>query len=93
MIKVKRTDAPAQRLGGKDYPARFSCEYTWNGKVIATYYSLEDVVRLNTKYIEPDFKKSCFERAMNGQFPEAYQELFGMLGCDETTAMSEFMFI
>ena len=83
MITVKRLDN--ERLG------TYVCYYYHNGREIAYYDSKRDCLNLRTEFIEREWKKPVYDRAMNGRYKEAYEELFAMLNADQTSTMSEYM--
>lgn len=96
MITVKRYDYPEKVIHYKNgkvktIAAHHECYYYHNGIEVATYSSKDDVLYLKTKYIERDWNKSTYNRALNGQRKEVYSYLFSMLGVDETTRLSEYM--
>ena len=83
MITVKRYDN--KKTG------EYSCHYYYNGREIADYYSSQDTIYCNSRYIVHDWGKPVYDRALNGEYKEAYAELFAMLNADETSKMSEFL--
>ena len=100
MIDVVRRDVEAKelRIHGKTIrrPASYTCRYYYNApngerREIAMYRSVEDIVRVRTEYIYNDFSMSHYERALRGQFSDAYRYLFDMLNIDKDTRMSEYM--
>ena len=92
-VDVKRTNYPERvSRSGKVIPAEYSCSYRHDGKELAKYYSREDVLYLRTEYIGSDFEKSAYQRALGCEYAEAYKYLFGMLGVDETSNISEYMY-
>lgn len=94
MIQVNRKNYPERTdRNGKMIPAEYTCSYRYEGKEIAKYYSREDILYLRSDYILCDFSKSHFERATTGEYAEAYKYLFGMLGVDETSNMSEYTYM
>ena len=108
-VDVVRTDYPKKifrnKRTGKETirEAFYCCSYRYQGREIANYNSEEDIIRLNSEYIDSKvsnarmkerseyFKKPAYERALECDYKEAYKYLFAMLGIDETTKMSEFM--
>lgn len=73
-------------------PAYYVCRYYYGGKEIARYDSQENLLRLRTELIKNDFSLSCFERAIQGDYSNAYRQLFDLLNIDKESAMSEYMF-
>ena len=93
MIQVNRKNYPERvGRGGKIIPAEHACSYRYQGKEIAKYYSRDDILYLRSDYIVCDFSKTRFERATTGAYAEAYKYLFGMLGVDETSNLSEYTY-
>lgn len=97
MIQVKRIDHPewtGKNRFGKTVtrPASHECIYRYEGREIARYTSRNDCLMLRTDYIGCDFDKSIFERATSCEYADAYKYLFGMLGVDETSHMSEYTY-
>ena len=83
MIKVERYDN--KKTG------TYTCHYYYNGREIADYMSQYDTIYCNSRCIAKDYKKPIYERALNGEYKEAFAELFAMLNADKTSKMSEFM--
>lgn len=94
MITVKRVDYKAvyDRRGKEIKPDRYECRYYSAGKELAWYDSYEDVLYLNSRYIDRSHKKD-FDKAVNGKYAEEYKYLFAMLKVDGTSRMSEYMAI
>lgn len=92
-VNVERKNYP-ERVGknGLIIPAEYKCRYLHDGKEIAQYFSRRDVLYLRTDFIGGDFSKSAYERAITCKYAEAYQYLFAMLGVDETSTISEYMY-
>ena len=101
MVRVERKDYKEQTFKryGKiqtTIPAHYICRYyhkptIQREKEIAMYDSREAVLRLRTEYIARDRKLSTYQRALQGEYSDAYRHLFEMLGVDETTQLSEYM--
>ena len=95
MVEVIRKDYEAEswtdRRGRSHYhPAHHYCRYLYDGKEIANYDSISDVIYLKTDYIGHDFSKTVYDRAVNSKYKEAYRYLFDMLGVDKTSRLSEY---
>ena len=70
----------------------YRCRYYFLGREIANYSSSSDTIFLRTEFIGCDFSKSAYERALDCKLAEAYKYLFAMLGIDETSSVSDYMF-
>lgn len=92
-VDVKRTNYPERtNRRGELIPAEYECSYRHDGKEIAHYYSRRDILYLRTDYIGSDFTKTAYQRALTCKYAEAYRYLFGMLGVDETSTISEYTY-
>lgn len=90
-ITVERTDYPAIHPKNRpSIPAHYESRYICEGREIATYDSLRDVLYCRTDYIGRDFKRSVYERAVSCPRKEQYIYLFDMLGVNETSDLSEY---
>ena len=99
MIKVIRTDFKERTIRKtrgypreKIIPAHYECSYRYGNLEIAHYDSRYDVLDLRSDYISKDFSKSKYERALEGEYKDAYKFLFDMLGADSTTHFSEYTY-
>lgn len=96
MITLKRYDHkkatmyPGTRRE-KTIPAFYECYYYHDGKEIAWYNSKNDTLYLKTRLISKDRSLNYYNRALAGDYHEAYAYLFNMLGVDETSTMTEYM--
>lgn len=96
MIDVKRVDYPERVFhlrNGKEKvrPASYEVRYFYNGKEIAWYYSTDDVLYLKTCYLERDWNKTVYERAISGSMAEIFEYLFDMLKVTRESCLSEYM--
>lgn len=97
-IEVIRKNYPAtvkrnRRTGAETWiPERHKCSYLYRGMEIATYSSTSDTIYLRTDIIGSDFTKTAYERALTCRHHAAYEYLFGMLGVDETSTISEYTY-
>lgn len=92
MITVKR----------KVYPnGAYSCTYYHGGREIAKLshggqiakrIGSDDCLWLRTEYIGSDFDRTAYNRAITCRIGEAYRQLFDMLGIDESSYISEYMY-
>ena len=72
-------------------PAHYETAYYWDGKKIAEYDSMKDVIYLNSRKIAKPNGDSIYNRALNGGYSERFRYMFDALGVDETSTLSEYM--